>query len=71
MTLVPQLLDALKQEGVDDLVVVCGGVIPPHDNADLLGIGVAAIYGPGTNIPVAASEIIKLIKTKVNQRMES
>ncbi len=62
-TLVPQLLNALKQAEVDDKVVVCGGVIPPCDHESLLEIGVAAIYGPGTNIPVAASEILQLIKT--------
>jgi methylmalonyl-CoA mutase len=63
-TLVPQLLDGLKNEGADDILVVCGGVIPPQDYAGLLAAGVAAIYGPGTNIPVAASEIMKLIANR-------
>ena len=61
-TLVPQLIEALKREGAGDIVVVCGGVIPPQDYATLQGAGVAAIYGPGTNIPSAADEILKLIK---------
>jgi methylmalonyl-CoA mutase len=43
-------------------VVVCGGVVPPQDYDFLLGKGVAAIYGPGTNIPLAASEVLSLIR---------
>jgi methylmalonyl-CoA mutase len=60
-TLVPQLLQALRQQGAEDVLVVCGGVIPPKDHAMLKAAGVAAIYGPGTNIPSAASEVLKLI----------
>jgi methylmalonyl-CoA mutase len=44
--------------------VVCGGVIPPQDYAELLAAGASAIYGPGTNIPHAASEILALIRKK-------
>ena len=61
-TLVPGLIDALKAEGADDILVVCGGVIPPQDYAELKSLGVAAIYGPGTNIPTAADEIMQLIR---------
>ena len=61
-TLVPALLDALKQQGAADILVVCGGVIPPQDYAELKGQGVAAVYGPGTHIPAAAAEIMTLIK---------
>ncbi len=61
-TLVPQLIEALKHERADEIVVVCGGVIPPQDYAMLQDAGVAAIYGPGTNIPLAATEILKLVK---------
>ncbi len=57
-TLVPQLISALKAEGADDIMVVCGGVIPTQDYDFLYGKGVAAIYGPGTHIPTAAQEII-------------
>jgi methylmalonyl-CoA mutase len=63
-TLVPQLLAALRQAGGDDILVVCGGVIPPQDYDALLSAGVAAIYGPGTNIPHAASEILGLIRRR-------
>jgi len=61
-TLVPQLIEALRQEGADDILVVCGGVIPPQDYEELLAGGVAAVFGPGTNIPVAACEVLKLIR---------
>ncbi|NIV49631.1 MAG: methylmalonyl-CoA mutase, partial [Gammaproteobacteria bacterium] len=63
-TLVPQLLAGLRREGADDVVVVCGGVIPPQDYDALIEAGVAAVYGPGTNIPVAAGEVLKLIRRR-------
>jgi methylmalonyl-CoA mutase len=63
-TLVPALIAALKEAGADDILVVVGGVIPPQDYDFLQAAGVAAIYGPGTNIPMAASEIIRLIEKK-------
>ncbi|HJS32497.1 MAG TPA: methylmalonyl-CoA mutase [Alphaproteobacteria bacterium] len=63
-TLVPALIGALKRQGGDDILVVCGGVIPPQDYEMLIAAGVAAIYGPGTNIPHAASEIINLIRRR-------
>jgi methylmalonyl-CoA mutase len=55
------LLDELKAVGADDVVVVCGGVIPPQDYADLEVAGVAAIFGPGTNIPDAARRVLALV----------
>jgi len=61
-TLVPQLIAALQAEGAGDILVVCGGVIPPQDYDELRAAGVAAIYGPGTNIPVAAAEMMQLIR---------
>ncbi|MEO3427264.1 methylmalonyl-CoA mutase [Pelagibius sp. CAU 1746] len=63
-TLVPQLLEALKTQGADDIIVVCGGVIPPQDYDMLLKAGVSAIYGPGSNIPHAASEILGIVKQR-------
>ena len=60
-TLVPQLIRELEAQGQEDLIVVCGGVIPRQDYAFLKEAGVAAIYGPGTNIPMAAGDILKLI----------
>ncbi|MCC3862157.1 methylmalonyl-CoA mutase [Pseudemcibacter aquimaris] len=57
-TLVPALTDALKSEGADDIMVIAGGVIPAQDYDDLYKAGVSAIFGPGTNIPAAAAEIL-------------
>jgi methylmalonyl-CoA mutase len=61
-TLVPGLIQALKDQGADNILVVCGGVIPPKDYPMLREAGVAGIYGPGTNIPAAAAEIIGIIR---------
>lgn len=63
-TLVPQLIAALRAQGANDVLVVCGGVIPPQDYDDLYKEGVAAVYGPGTNIPEAAKQVIALIRKK-------
>ena len=60
-TLVPQLIAALKASEADDILVVAGGVIPAQDYDALAQAGVAAIFGPGTNIPKAAAEILGLI----------
>ncbi|MET1028138.1 MAG: methylmalonyl-CoA mutase family protein, partial [Dongiaceae bacterium] len=60
-TLVPQLVEALKAAGAADILVVCGGVIPAQDYDYLKKAGVAAIFGPGTNIPKAAADILALI----------
>jgi methylmalonyl-CoA mutase len=61
-TLVPQLVDELRAAGAEDVVVVCGGVIPPQDHDALYGAGVAAIFGPGTNIPAAARRVLELLR---------
>jgi methylmalonyl-CoA mutase len=63
-TLIPQLIEALKKEGAGDILVICGGVIPPQDHAGLHAAGVAAVFGPGTNIPVAAGEVLQLIRQR-------
>ena len=57
-TLIPQLIEELKKRQADDILVVCGGVIPSHDYEFLYNAGVAAIFGPGTSIPYAASTTI-------------
>ena len=62
MTLVPALRNALDAGGASDILIICGGVIPPKDYAFLKAHGVSAIYGPGTNIPDAASEVLSLIR---------
>ncbi|MDE3015598.1 MAG: methylmalonyl-CoA mutase [Pseudomonadota bacterium] len=63
-TLVPQLIDALKKAGRKDILVVCGGVIPAQDYKFLEKAGVAAIFGPGTNIPEAAEKVLALVEKK-------
>jgi methylmalonyl-CoA mutase len=63
-TLVPALIEALRREGAADILVVCGGVIPPKDYDFLKKAGVSAIFGPGTNIPAAAAEILSLIEQR-------
>ncbi|MBK0329150.1 methylmalonyl-CoA mutase [Rhodobacteraceae bacterium F11138] len=61
-TLAPQLVQALKEAGAEDIIVICGGVIPQQDYQFLYDHGVKAIFGPGTNIPAAAQDILRLIK---------
>ena len=61
-TLVPQLIEALRDRGGDDILVVCGGVIPPKDYDQLADAGVSAVFGPGTNIPEAAGHVLELIR---------
>ena len=61
LTLVPELIAALKAEGADDIVVFAGGVIPRQDYQALYDFGVAAIFGPGTPIPQCAEQVIDSI----------
>jgi len=60
-TLAPKLVEALKAQGAEDIIVICGGVIPQQDYEFLYQNGVKAIFGPGTNIPDAAANILELI----------
>lgn len=61
-TLAPKLIAALKAQGADNVIVICGGVIPQQDYDFLRKAGVKAIFGPGTNIPAAAQDILALIR---------
>ena len=61
-TLAPKLVEALKDAGAEDIIVICGGVIPQQDYQFLYDRGVKAIFGPGTNIPKAAQDILDLIR---------
>lgn len=67
-TLVPQLINSLKAQGAEDIVVICGGVIPPKDYDQLTADGVAAIFGPGTNIPDAAEDVLAIISKNVGSK---
>ncbi len=67
LTLVPQLIAALKQHGRGDMLVLVGGVIPQQDYDALRAAGVAAIFGPGTNIPDAARSVLGLIRARLRK----
>jgi len=64
-TLVPQLIAELKKLGAGDVVVICGGVIPPQDYPFLFESGVACVFGPGTEVPKAAGEVLTAIEKSV------
>ncbi|PFX28676.1 methylmalonyl-CoA mutase, mitochondrial-like [Stylophora pistillata] len=61
-TLIPELISQMKSMGRGDIVVVCGGVIPPQDYQFLYDSGVHCIFGPGTRIPVAAMDVLDAIQ---------
>ncbi len=67
-TLVPQLIEELAKQGGSEVLVVVGGVIPAQDYDFLKKAGVAAIYGPGTNIPAAAAEILSILRQRGQKR---
>eukprot|EP00656_Telonema_subtile_P041111 TRINITY_DN4622_c0_g1_i1.p1 TRINITY_DN4622_c0_g1~~TRINITY_DN4622_c0_g1_i1.p1 ORF type:complete len:736 (+),score=216.79 TRINITY_DN4622_c0_g1_i1:127-2334(+) len=58
-TLVPALIEELKKQGGEDIMVVCGGVIPPKDYQFLHDVGVSQIFGPGTRLPEAVSKMVE------------
>ncbi|CAN7728977.1 methylmalonyl-CoA mutase [Rhizobium sp. LjRoot98] len=64
-TLAPQLIEALKAKGAADIVVVVGGVVPRQDYQFLLDHGVAAVFGPGTNVMEAGRAVIDLLEGKL------
>jgi methylmalonyl-CoA mutase len=66
-TLVPALVQALREQGADDIVVFAGGVIPAQDYDFLRGAGVAGIFGPGTPIPACAREVLEAIRRRRGQ----
>ena len=61
MTLVPRIVDGLKKNGADDVLVVVGGTIPPDDAEELKGAGVAAVFGPGAT----TTEIVDFLRGAV------
>jgi methylmalonyl-CoA mutase len=63
-TLVPQLIEALREQGGGEIAVVVGGVIPPKDYAFLREQGVGAVFGPGTPIPEAAREVLRVLSAR-------
>ncbi|MBK7632117.1 MAG: methylmalonyl-CoA mutase [Ignavibacteriales bacterium] len=63
-TLLPQLIEELKKLGREDIIVICGGVIPAQDYDFLYEHGASAIFGPGTKIPAAGIKIMELVKER-------
>jgi methylmalonyl-CoA mutase len=63
-TLVPQLIAALKEEGVEDILVVVGGIIPPGDYDPLRNAGVVGIFGPGTPITDSANQVLNALEAR-------
>jgi len=59
--LVPQLVDALKAQGGEDIQVIVGGVIPPSDYDSLLEAGAKAVFGPGTVVTDSANKVLNLL----------
>ena len=64
-TLVPAIIQSLKHQGADDIIVFVGGVIPAQDYAHLYEAGVKGIYGPGTPIPASAKDVLEQIRKAV------
>ncbi len=64
-TLVPQVVAGLRDQGADNVVVICGGVVPPGDIGILKSQGVAAVYGPGTRILDTIPEVLELIQANL------
>ncbi len=66
LTLVPELRKALADQGRDDIMIVVGGVIPPDDYDAVYAAGAKAIFGPGTNIPEAAVDLIEKLNAQLD-----
>jgi methylmalonyl-CoA mutase len=65
LTLVPDLIAALEKDGRADIMIVVGGVIPPSDYDALYKAGATAVFGPGTNIPAAAADLLDKLNAKM------
>ncbi|HPQ21268.1 MAG TPA: methylmalonyl-CoA mutase family protein, partial [Saprospiraceae bacterium] len=63
-TLIPETIQALKDLGRDDIIVIAGGVIPPQDYQALFDAGVAAVFGPGTVLSLAAIQLLELLMSE-------
>ncbi|MFI4932922.1 MAG: cobalamin-dependent protein, partial [Burkholderiales bacterium] len=66
-TLVPAIINELKKQGADDIIVFVGGVIPQQDYQFLYDAGVKGIYGPGTPIPVSAKDVLEQIRAALKK----
>ncbi|KAI6655470.1 Methylmalonyl-CoA mutase, mitochondrial-like [Oopsacas minuta] len=68
--LVPRLIEELRKQGKGDILVLCGGVIPPQDYEQLYQQGVSLIFGPGTRIPDAANRILDILEKRTRRASE-
>merc|ERR1712018_461165 len=66
--LVPELTRCLKEAGRPDILIICGGVIPPQDYEFLYQNGASAIFGPGTKLPLAALDVLSLISGNIEKQ---
>ncbi len=66
MELVPPIMEALKQQGAEDMLVILGGIIPEEDRPQLQQMGVAGVFGPGTS----TQDIAEFIRKEVRKRRE-
>ena len=66
--MVPEVTRCLNEAGRPDILVICGGVIPPQDYDFLYKNGACAIFGPGTKLPVAALEVLNLISGHLDKQ---
>ena len=64
-TLVPELVERLKELGASNVAVVVGGIIPPKDYEELRSQGVSAVFGPGTAIPKAVAEVLAVLRDRL------
>jgi len=64
-TLVPAIIQSLKDQGADDIIVFVGGVIPAQDYDFLYEAGVKGVYGPGTPIPASAKDVLEQIRKAI------
>ena len=64
-TLVPAIIEELKKQGANDIIVFVGGVIPRQDYDFLYEAGVKGIYGPGTPIPASAKDVLEQIRARL------
>jgi methylmalonyl-CoA mutase len=67
-TLVPAIIQELRKQGADDIIVFVGGVVPQQDYAFLYDAGVKGIYGPGTPIPASAKDVLEQIRQAVARK---
>ncbi|RKZ16226.1 methylmalonyl-CoA mutase, partial [bacterium] len=70
LTLVPQLREALKELGREDILIVVGGVVPPQDYDELFAAGASAVFGPGTVIPDAAMQLLRELSGRLGYTTE-